>query len=67
MTSVTTGRASPPRLDGEGWMRIVEIAVLCASISIAVGSYFIITAGQAPRQTLTPLLAASLLVANLLP
>lgn len=48
-------------------MRIVEIAVLCASISIAVGSYFIITAGQAPRQTLTPLLAASLLVANLLP
>ena len=45
----------------------VEGAVLAAAVVIALGSYKIIAAAAAPGRLLTPLLIATLLVANLVP
>jgi two-component system nitrogen regulation sensor histidine kinase NtrY len=45
----------------------VEVAVLAAAVVIAVASYFTITDLAGPQRLLTPLLVATLLVANLIP
>lgn len=72
--------SSPPsRSEGLTWLRrialisrrrlmpAIEIATLVATISIATGSYFIVTGGATPARLLTPPLVALLLVANLVP
>ncbi|MGY4395914.1 two-component system nitrogen regulation sensor histidine kinase NtrY [Sphingomonas sp. UYAg733] len=45
----------------------VELLVLGGAIAIAVGTYFVVTGGEAPQRSLTPTIIALLLVANLLP
>ncbi|WP_404369518.1 ATP-binding protein [Sphingomonas sp. MMS24-J45] len=44
-----------------------ELGVLLIAVGIAVGSYFVISAGTGPQKILTPPVVALLLVANLLP
>jgi len=59
----------PQRIGGRR-LRItpaIELGVLALAIAVAVGSYFVIRAGQAPQRLLTPPLVALLLVANLAP
>uniref|UniRef100_UPI0035CA686E sensor histidine kinase NtrY-like n=1 Tax=uncultured Sphingomonas sp. TaxID=158754 RepID=UPI0035CA686E len=61
---------APPREDTARGLRVtplVEIAVLCAAIGIAVASYFFIAEGAHTDALLSPALVAFLLLANLLP
>ena len=49
------------------WVPFVEIGTVCLSVAMAIGTYFVLTAGASTSKLLTPIVIALLLLGNLVP